>query len=393
MRVFTGIAELLTPFRRLEGAALAVEGGRVAWVGPEGELPAAFRAWPQEDLGGRSVVPGLVDPHTHLVYAGDRYGEFLRRSRGERYEDLLKAGGGLYETVRATREAGEETLLRLAEARAGRLLAYGVTSVEVKSGYGLEPGAELRLLRVVRSLAARTPQRVFPTFLAHAVPRDWGRAAYVRTLAEEVIPRVAREGLAVMADVFCDEGAFGVEEAEVLLEAARRWGLGLRLHAEQIAPTGAARLAARMGALSADHLEVARPEDLEALAAAGVVAVLLPGAALMLRKPLPQAGLLRRVGLKVALGSDHNPGTSPLLNPWLTMALAVHLAGLSAEEALLAHTAHAAEALGREDLGRLEVGAWADFVALEGPALGPVYHFGEAPSLWVYVGGERVWFR
>jgi imidazolonepropionase len=214
----------------------------------------------------------------------------------------------------------------------------------------------------------------------------------VRALVEEVLPQVAREHLALMADVFCDQGAFTVEEAEVLLTSAKGCGLGVRLHAEQIARTGASQLAARLRALSADHLEMATLEDLSSLAEAGVVAVLLPGAALSLKKPLPQAALLRQAGVRVALASDHNPGTSPLLNPWLTMALAVHVVGLGAEEALVAHTAHAALALGRPELGRLEPGAMADFVALEAPPLDPIYRYGEHPPLAVYIGGERVWF-
>lgn len=392
VKVFRGIRELLSPFARYREAALAVREGRVAWVGPERELPEAFASWPQEDLLGASVVPGLVDPHTHLIYAGDRYEEFLRRSRGEPYEAILRAGGGIYETVRATVQAEDEVLLSSAQARARSLLAHGVTSLEIKSGYGLEPEAELRLLRLIRRLEERVPQRVFATLLAHAVPRGWARKTYLRTLVEEVLPQVARERLALMADVFCDQGAFTVEEAEVFLSRAKAHGLGVRLHAEQIARTGASQLAARLQALSADHLEMATPEDLSSLAEAGVVAVLLPGAALSLKKPLPQAAFLRQAGVRVALASDHNPGTSPLLNPWLTMALAVHVVGLGAEEALIAHTAHAALALGRPELGRLEPGAVADFVALEVPPLDPIYRFGEHPPLAVYVGGERVWF-
>lgn len=387
-QVFTGIAELYTPRALLERAALAVRDGRFAWVGTEAELPDEYRGWPRTDLGGRGVVPGIVDAHTHLVYGGNRLGEYLKRARGESYEAILAAGGGIYSTVRATAAASEEELYELAAARATLFLAQGVTSLEVKSGYGLEPEAELRMLRVIRRLRETLPQRVFPTLLAHVVPGGWEREKYVAMFAAELIPEVARSGLAEAVDVFCDQGAFTLEETRTILEAALSHGLKIKLHAEQIAHTGATRLAAELGALSADHLEQSTPGDWQALAESGTVGTVLPGAAVILRKPFPDARAMWNAGVRVAIATDHNPGSSPLYSPWLGMQLTMSLGRLSAEEALTAHTEHAALALGRADLGKIEAGARADFVVVGSPiALEPLYHWGETAVRAVYAAG------
>jgi len=386
--VFTGISELYTPRARLEQAALAVENGRFAWVGAEAALPEAYRHWPRTDLGGRGVVPGLVDAHTHLVYGGDRLGEYLQRARGQRYEAILAAGGGIHSTVRATAAASEEELYRLAAARAALFLAQGVTALEIKSGYGLLPEAELRMLRVIRRLKETLPQHIFPTLLAHAVPGGWEREEYVAMFTGELIPEVAHSGLAEAVDVFCDQGAFTLQETRIILEAALSHGLKVKLHAEQIAHTGATRLAAELGALSADHLEQSTPEDWQALARAGTVGTVLPGAAVILRMPFPDARAMWDAGVRVALATDHNPGSSPLYSPWLGMQLTLGLGRLSAEEALIAHTEHAALALGRADLGRVEVGAVADFVVVDsGSALEPLYRWGHLPLWKVFLGG------
>lgn len=403
-QVFTGITELYTPQKRLERAAFAVQDGRFAWVGAEAELPAEYRGWPRTDLGGPSegpsapgerrylgVVPGIVDAHTHLVYGGDRLGEYLQRARGESYEAILAAGGGIYSTVRATALASEGELYELAAARAALFLAQGVTSLEVKSGYGLLPEAELKMLRVIRRLKETLPQRVFPTLLAHVVPGGWEREKYVAMFTAELIPEVARSELAEAVDVFCDQGAFTLEETRAILEAALSHNLKIKLHAEQIAHTGATRLAAELGALSADHLEQSTPGDWQALAKSGTVGTILPGAAVILRKPFPDVRAMWDAGVRVAIATDHNPGSSPLFSPWLGMQLTIGLGGLSAEEALTAHTLHGAQALGRADLGRIEVGARADFVVVgSGNALEALYRWGHTPVHSVYVGGAPV---
>lgn len=392
MRLFTGIAELLTPGERIADAVLAVEEGRVAWRGAASDLPERYAAAARTDLGGRGVLPGLVDGHTHLIYAGSRVGEHRRRARGESYEAILEAGGGIHTTVAATNAAGEDELFELARARAATFLRGGVTTLEVKSGYGLEPDAELRMLRVARRLGDALPQRVVPTFLAHVVPKDRPRERYLDVLTGELIPEVARNGLAEAVDVFCDLGAFTLAEARRVLEAGLEHGLEVKAHAEQLEPTGAARLVAELGGLSADHLERAGPADWRALAAAGTVGTLLPGAALLLRKPLPDARAMWDAGVKVAVATDHNPGSSPVTSLLLMLQLTSALGGLALEEALAAGTAHAADALGHPELGRLEPGAAADFLVTTGPeALRPLTEWGPAPLDAVYVGGEAVW--
>lgn len=387
-RVFVGISELYTPNERLEQAAFAVQDGQFVWVGAESNLPSEYRSWPQTDLGGRGVVPGIVDAHTHLVYGGNRLGEYLQRARGERYEAILAAGGGIYSTVRATDTSSEEELYALARARAEQFLAVGVTTLEIKSGYGLLPEAELKMLRVIKKLKETLPQRVFPTLLAHVIPQGWARREYVEMFCQELIPEMARSGLAEAVDVFCDQGAFTLEETRKILEAALSHGLKIKLHAEQIAHTGATKLAAELGALSADHLEQATPEDWQALAQSGTIGTVLPGAAVILRKPFPNVRAMWDAGVRVAIATDHNPGSSPLYSPWLGMQLTMSLGGLSAEEALMAHTEHAALALGQTGLGKIEVGAQADFVVLDsGKALEGLYRWGHLPLWKVFIGG------
>ncbi|MDR7435827.1 MAG: imidazolonepropionase [Armatimonadota bacterium] len=392
MKVFTGISALYTPFERLEQAAIAVRDGRISWMGPEGALPAEYRSWPREDLGGRGVLPGLVDAHTHLVYAGSRLEEYLRRAQGESYEAFLEAGGGIHRTVRATQAASEEELLNLARARLRKLLAGGVTTVEIKSGYGLTVEHEIRLLRVIRRLGEEGPCRVFPTFLAHVIPTGWEREAYIQAITEELIPEVARGRLAEAVDVFCDRGGFTLDETRQILEAALRHGLRIKAHAEQFERTGATRLLSELGGLSADHLEATIPEDWKALAQSGTVGVILPVAAVVLRKPLPDARRMWDAGVKVAVATDHNPGSSPVYSLLLALQLAVALGGLSVEEALVAGTANAALALGKPELGRLINGAMADFLVVNSrEALELFYWWGDSMVHSVYVAGERVY--
>ena len=338
--------------------ALVVRDGVVAWVGPDHELPAEYAGLPELDAAGAAVVPGFVDAHTHAVWAGSRREEFLARMRGERYD-----GGGIVTTVAATAAATDDELLSLAEARLAVALANGTTTVEVKTGYGLEPAAELRLLAVVTELARRVPQHVEPTYLVHVAPPGADRATHLTETAA-AFPEAARLG-ARWCDVFVDRGAFTVDEARRLLGAAETAGLGLRVHAEQLSRTGAATLAAQAGCASADHLEHVDADGAAAMAAAGVVGVLLPTATLSTRgRAWDTATVLREAGVQLALGTDCNPGTSWCESMPYAIQLACLLLGLSVDEAFAAATRGAARALRLDDRGVLVPGARGDLVVL-----------------------------
>ena len=390
--VVTGIAELYTPFERIPDAAMAIDDGRVAWVGPKSDLPTRYAAWPLEDLGGRGVLPGLVDSHTHTVWAGTRIDEYAMRSRGAGYEELMAAGGGIHATTEATQQASEDELVALAQARLEGFLSRGLTTVEVKSGYGMEREDELKMLRAIRRLADNGPQRVVPTFLAHLIPPTWDRDDYVAMVVEELIPEVADGDWAEAVDVFCDRGAYTLDEARRVLETGLDQGLAVKAHTEQLSRNGATQIVAELGGLSADHLEKATDDDWQALAESGTVGTILPGAALLLTRSLPDARAMWDAGVKVAVATDHNPGSSPFYSLPLALQLASALGGLSVEEALIAGTAHTADALGKPALGRLEPGAHADFLVTEGShALEPFYRWGEVPLERVYVAGQPVW--
>ncbi len=345
-------------------AAVAVRGGRVAWAGPAGAWRGEARA--TLDAGGAAVVPGLVDPHTHLVWAGDRLADFEARARGEGYEAILARGGGIRHTVRCTAAAAVDALVALARPRLAALVRSGATTVEVKSGYGLAPEAELRMLRAVDALRAHTPAELVPTLLLHLPPEDAGaRAAYVADACAALIPEAARLGLAEAVDVFVEREAFAVDEAARLLGAARAHGLAAKLHADQFHALGGSELAARRGALSVDHCEASGPAQVAALAASGTVATLLPGVTLHLGLPPAPGRSLVDAGAAVALGTDCNPGSSPVFSAALPVALAVRLNRLTPAEALVAATANAAAALGRRDRGRLAPGCRADLLVLD----------------------------
>jgi imidazolonepropionase len=370
------------------GVSVLVEGDRIAWIGPDADAP---RADTVVDARGRILLPGLVDPHTHTVHAGTRVDEFARRLAGASYTEILEAGGGIHATVRAVRDADAPSLTRLARARLDGMLAGGVTTVEIKSGYGLTPNDEAKMLRAARD--AGGPVEVVPTFLgAHARPA--GRDDYV----DEVVgPQLdACRDLAAGIDVYCDRGAFTLAEAERILRAGRDAGLSLRIHAEQVAYTGAAAMAASLGALSADHLERIDDAGIRAMAEAGTVAVLLPGAMLVLRDTPPPVAKLRAAGVRMAIGTDLNPGSSPIRDLLACAGLACITMGLTAEEALAGVTAHAADALGRPDLGRVEVGARADlalFAPPPGESTDPrvlVQYLGGHVATWVCKGGDTV---
>jgi imidazolonepropionase len=367
------------------GAAVAVEGDRIAWTGPEEALPPGAEARHRWPVDGRLVTPGLIDCHTHLVFGGDRSAEWQRRLAGASYEQIAAAGGGIRATVAATRAATDDDLLAGAVQRASALAAGGVTTVEVKSGYGLDLDTELRMLRVARRLGDHVPVDVVTTFLgAHTLPPefDGDPDGYLDLVCGDVLPAVADEGLADAVDGFCESIAFSAEQINRVLAAATRLGLPVKLHADQLTDGGGAALAARHRALSADHLEHASPAGIAALAAAGTVAVLLPGAAYVLGdETAPPVDRLRRAGVPLAVATDCNPGTSPLVSLPLAMHLACTRFGLSVEEALAGVTAHAARALGLAgEAGVIAPGARADLVVwdAERPAQ-IVYWLGAAP--------------
>lgn len=396
---------------RIPKGAVAAHSGRIVWVGPERELGDSVVLGPDAariDARGGTVLPGLVDCHTHLVFAGDRSTEFARKMAGESYQSIAASGGGIMSSVRATRAATEEALLALASERALRLRSHGVTTVECKSGYGLELEAELRCLRVGRRLGEigahpereGTPPayggivRTTTTFLgAHVVPAEHrsDRARYVDEICERMIPAVASEGLADACDVYLDEGAFDHDEARRILSTARHAGLALRLHAGQFRDLGGGELAAELGALSADHLEALTDTGLAAMSRAGVVGVLLPGAWRTLRQTPPDASRFRAAGLAMAIATDCNPGTSPTTDPWLCAALAVRDAGLTLEEALLGVTIEAARAAGLPDRGALRPGALADLAVFpHADARALPYWLGDVHASHVVLGGRPI---
>ena len=395
--ILMGIRELLTmdgpvdgdAVRRLgaiDDAALVVRGGRVAWLGPRRDLPAALSDGDERvDLGDRVVTPGWVECHTHVVYAGDRALDFERRVRGLSYEEIARRGGGIRTTVEATRAADLERLVALALPRLEQLARHGATTVEIKSGYGLDVPTELKLLHAIRRLQEQTPLDLVATFLgAHVVPREHqaDRGAYVRLLTERLLPQVAGEGLAEYADVFVETGAFTVDEARAILTRALALGLKAKVHAEQLTHTGATRLACELGATSADHLEAIDDDDVAALAAGRTVPVLLPGATLFLgKRAWPPARRLADAGALPALSTDLNPGSSPTAHLSLMTSLACTQMGLTPAEALLGVTRRAAAALDRDDrAGLLAVGGHADLCVLDVPGYVHVpYQLGRNP--------------
>jgi imidazolonepropionase len=376
-RLATFDPELSGPYGLVADGAVGISGEQIEWVGPSSELPPdAQRAASVRSAGGRLVTPGLVDCHTHLVFAGDRSGEFEARLGGATYAEIAAAGGGIKATVAATRAASEDELVALAASRLRRLLADGVTTVEVKSGYGLDLDTELRMLRVARELGRQLPVDVVTTFLgAHTVPAEFAGLGdrYVRIVSQVMLPAVVEAGLADAVDAFCETIAFSPTQVEAVFAAAIDHGLSVKLHADQLSDSGGAALAAAHHALSADHLEWTTDAGVEALAEAGTVAVLLPGAALSLGETRrPPVAALRANGVPMAVATDANPGTSPLLSPLLAASLGCVLFGLTPAEALAGVTREAARALGRLDRGVLRAGARADlalWTVAEPPAL------------------------
>jgi imidazolonepropionase len=367
--------------------AIGISDERIAWIAPQAELPAFERApeFAEYDGAGAWVTPGLVECHTHLVFGGNRADEFGRRLAGATYEEIARAGGGIVSTVNATRAASEEALFASAARRLRRLIAEGVTAVEIKSGYGLDTQTEAKMLRVARRLGRELPVAVYTTFLgAHALPPEYrGRPdEYIAHVCTDMLPMLAEQGLVDAVDAFCENIAFSVEQCERVFQAAAGLGLPVKLHAEQLSNIGATQLATRYGALSTDHLEHVVEADVEAMKRAGTTAVLLPAAYYCLRETVrPPVELFRRHGVPMAISTDCNPGTAPAVSPLLTMNMACILFGFTIDEALLAYTRHAAQALGKPQLhGVLEAGRHADFALWDVESLAElVYWLGASP--------------
>lgn len=375
----------------LQDAGLYVEDGRIADIGPTADICAAHpTADDVLDAGGRMVTPGLVDPHTHLVHAGSREHELAQKLAGVPYLEILANGGGIHSTVRATRDASADALVEKAMHSLQVMNAHGVTTVEAKSGYGLDWANEEKQLRAVRTLAARQPVRLVSTFLgAHAVPPEFrGREDELIDLFISILPTIRREGLADFCDVFCETGVFTVDQSRRLLSAARQAGLGVKVHADEVEPLGGAEMAADVGAISADHLLAASDAGLAAMAASGTIAVVLPGTSWNLGASHARArAMIDTFGLPVAVATDYNPGSCPTENFQLVMAFACHLLKMTPMEVFVAATRNAACAVGRgERAGVIDVGRPADLVlwAADNPEY-VVYHFGvnHADRVWV----------
>ena len=387
------------PHNTLDDAAIAVRDGHIVWLGAASELPPDYAAWRREDLGGAWVTPGLVDCHTHLVYGGQRADEFAQRLAGVSYEEIARQGGGIVSTVRATRAADEESLLRQSAARLEPLLAEGVTAIEIKSGYGLDLASERKMLRVARRLGEQYPVSVYTTFLgAHALPPEFaGRADdYISEVCERMLPTLAGEGLVDAVDVFCERIGFSLAQSERVFAAAERYKLPVKMHAEQLSNSGGTALAARHHALSADHLEFLDEAGVAAMKESGTVAVLLPGAYYFIRETqLPPLDLLRRYEVPIAISTDSNPGTSPTTSLLLMMNMATTLFRMTVPEVLQGVTQHAARALGQVGRhGSLAVGRAADFAVWQVETLAELaYWIGRPLCARVVRAGETVYTR
>jgi len=354
------------PYGLIENGAVAISNGMIKWVGPEKDLPVEFNGLPENDLGGRLLTPALIDCHTHLVYGGSRATEFELRLKGASYEEISRSGGGILSTVTATRITTEEELFSQSLPRLDALLAEGVRTVEIKSGYGLDLETEIKMLRVARKLGMERNVRVKTSFLgAHAIPQEFkGKAdAYIDFVCEEILPVVYDENLADAVDGFCEKIAFSTKQISRVFDKATALGLPVKLHAEQLSNLGGAALAANYGALSADHLEYLDESGVQAMAKSGIVAVVLPGAFYTLRETqLPPLNSLRKAGVPLAIATDCNPGSSPLTSILLCMNMACTIFRMTPEEALAGVTRVAAHALGfGSEVGTIEVGKKAEF--------------------------------
>ncbi len=374
--VVANIGELVTndPARDgvlgiLTDVSIVLRDGRVAWIGVDEDMPDEHRPIPVFDARGNAVIPGFVDAHTHAVFAGDRAHEHAMRLRGASYAEILQAGGGIYSTVRATRDASMRDLVVSAHARLERMLAAGTTTIEIKTGYGLDIESELKMLDVIDALASSLPIDIVKTFLgAHVVAPEYAddRQGYVDLVSGPMLDAVV--GRVSFVDVFCDDVAFSVAETEQIVSAAGRAGLGVRLHVDQTSHSGGSALAARLGATAADHLDHATAEDLDAIARAGTVAVLLPSVSLMMREPYPDARRFTDAGIAVAIATDCNPGTSNVETMPFVVALAATSCNMTPAQAVWSATAGGAAALGLDDRGVLTEGMVGDLLLLDAPS-------------------------
>ena len=387
----TGIGHLTThDSEPIVNAVVKVENGSVMYAGP-GTDAAGPGTFPRVECEGRAVLPGFVDSHTHLVFGGDRAAEFSMKMAGASYTDLSESGGGILSTVTATRNTAEADLFEAATKRVERMIAAGTTTVEIKSGYGLDLDTELMLLRVARRIGTELPVSVKATFLgAHALPAEFrsDRDGYIDLLIEEMLPAAAP--LADYCDVFVEEGAFSVDEARRIFAAADKQGLRARVHADQLTHSGGAALAAEIGAVSADHLDHVTEVDAAALAAAGVIGVLVPGASYMMRSPQAPGSMLIRQGVTVALATDCNPGTSYLESMGMVIGLAVVEMGLTTEQAIHAATKGGALALGMEHHGTIRTGSAADLVVLDAPSPTHIPYRPATNLVWKTIKSGRV---
>jgi imidazolonepropionase len=400
--LLTGISELVTAvgagarygaamadIQIIRHAALAIDGDRISWVGSERDWSAHCSE--VIDLGNRAVVPGLIDPHTHAIWAGDRLADFEARSAGATYEEILAAGGGIWHTIRETADKSREEMAVLALPRVQALVRSGATTIEVKSGYGYSVEAELRMLEAIHDLQTQTPARLLPTLLIHLCPvDDAARKTYLDNVCYKLIPEVARRSLATAVDIFVEHHAWSAADAEIIFACARSHGLAIKLHTEQFQRVGGLELGIRMGALSADHLEACSPQQCHLFGSSKTIATILPGVSLHLGLPSAPGRPLIDAGAAVAIGTDLNPGSSPLFSTAAAMSLAVRLNGLKASEALTASTVNAAAALGLTNVGRLETGLPADLLVLDSSDWRDLpYTLGQSVISQVWIGGKR----
>lgn len=394
--IYTGqTQDVFSEPRVILNGALVEEAGTICWVGALKDLPQSYQAASKTDFGNQLLMPGLIDSHTHLIFAGNRSDEFQQRLAGKTYQEIAAAGGGILKTVQATQAAREEELLALVLKRLENALQFGVTAVEVKSGYGLTLADELKCLRVLKKAQTLTNVKIIPTLMAaHAVPKDQSLQSYTELICKEIIPQVSEEKLAVFQDVFCEPGYFDIDSTRQILETGLNFGLKAKIHVDEFESIGGVKLAQELGAVSCEHLLVTTENDIDLLAEAGIIACLLPSTPFFLGHKLYALGLnMLRQGVQVAIATDFNPGSSHNQNLWLSAQIAACQMRLPVTAILEGVTQVAARCVGLEnECGALEVGKAADFVALNTPLLSDLfYNLGQNPVSATYIKGACVY--